>query len=479
MTRSPDPWDCVHDGTTLRGLAALRRAHPTRWAHRMHAAARRVGLTASVAEALRAGGLGLLLPYDADEAAASRLKATRQAARLLVDWYGDVPLGDVTERWLLRERRRQARQAEVSRDQVSRCFSLLRKLALRAARHEHEPARVLARLPPRKRKPLGWPAERPLPHGPTVEALMMDSAHHKDHRVSAAVALQAHVGATSCRVLALRVRDVDLDQGMVFVAIPGPDRRLVREAYVLTADARQAIQPWLRQRKRFGPNALLFPMRGDPERPTKSITKAIRRACERLGVEPVTMQQIRRLAQANLRQAGGTRAQVRGSRRVRPRSKPASYRLLRRQSQALRGLSRRPLRRLPRRAPRACSADQPELGKRKRGPQELWPLERPGPRERSEPSAGAPRPEPRWDDPSASIESELRDRMRSTALPRDLPPLPPLPAQVVQLPASVVQHTTVHVHGATPAQVDVAVQQAVALGMSLAEVLRRLGMNET
>lgn len=457
-------WDCVRDATTLRGLAALRRERPRDWHRVMRGAARRVGLGATVGEALRAGGQGRLLPDDPSPAAANRLKAARSAARWLVGWCGAVRLGAVTEAWLQRERRRQAKAAEVSRDQVGRAFTLLRKLALRAARQDRVPARVRPRCTRGRRAPVAEPPPRPAVDWGTVEALMSDA---QDLRVRCAVTLQAHVGASPGRVLALRVGDVDVRRGVVWVGVPGLDEQVVREPYALPADAAQAVLPWLLRRAgRGGDSALLFPQRGDARRPTRSISRALRRAAEQFGGEPVTLQEVRRLAQGCLRRMGGTRAQVRGSRRVRPRRSPESGRRLDRQRRSWRALPAGG-RRLALRAPRRCGADEPEL--RRRGRRGAWRASTPVVRTGGGAGGQAVGVAVQSSESETPAEAAITEMVTGPGW-RPGPVLAVPPAFTV--PKVVVEHRTVHVHGASQAEVDAVAQQAFATGVAVPGLIR-------
>lgn len=459
---------CVRDATTLAGLADLRRAHPDDWHRVMRRSAERVGLGATVGEALRLGGQGLLLPDYATDAAANQLKANRATARLAMRWFGQVRLEDVTEEWLRRERVRLAEWGEVSGQRTGRCITLLRRLALRAARHDRVQPRVRPRGPSGRMRRLGSRPDRPQAEWGDLELLLARATP----RVRAALAIQAHVGASPGRVLALRVRDVEVTRGTVWVRLPGPDERLIREPFVLPPDAMRAVRPWLRKRARLGPDALLFPRRGDPSRPTKSISKAIRREAERLGVGAVTLQSVRRLAQVGLREMGGTRAQVRGSRRVRPRRSQAHPRRLERQRRgwgfqlgAGRG-------RLPQRAPRSCDADQPELQSRK-------PVRRvevaPTPVVRQERPPVEVRPRTTGIDPSRDPLGWSWAMMDEAAVAGELPaivqPAQPEPAPVQ---TQATAHTTVYVQGHSEAQVHGLVQQAFSSGVLTAEMLRRL-----
>ena len=466
-------WPCAEDARTLAGLAALRRDRPDDWHLVMRARMRRVGLQATVGEAMRLGGQGALLPEHARDH--NRLKALRNAARLAVAWYGAVRLEEITEAWLRQERRRQAAEAEVSRDQASRCFTLLRRVALRAARVDRVPAKVRPRLTAKRRPRLAPPPERPIAEWFGVEGLMSDS---QDMRVRCAVTLQAHVGAATGRVLGLRVGDIERERGRVWVRIPGPDGRLVREPWVLPADAMSAVWPWHRHRSRLGADALLFPMRGDPRRPTKSINRAIRRQTDRMGLEPVTMQSVRRLAQLTLRGLGATRAQVRGSRRVRPARRPGADRRLARQRRRWMSLDEVP-QRLPLRAPRGCAADEPELRRRRRVPVR-WPSTPVVRRPRAAVGEGSRRAAGTAEEtPWAAVEAEVEERVRATGGPlveASLPELPDLPAPVpVPVPVPQVHRTTVQVRGYSQAELDAAVFQGAALGVTVEALLRRFG----
>jgi len=282
----PSRWACVRNATTLRGLAPLRRAHPTDWHLKMHQAAHRVGAAATVAAALRAGGQGLLLPESASEREANRLKKVRHCARRLVEAYGDVPLSGINEQWLLRERRGAHWRDECSKDVSGACFTLLRKLVYRAAMVDRRRPEVRSRMRPKRRSPIdAEPPTRNVARWGDVELLIA----HAEPRVRAAVVLQAHIGASPGRVLALRVGDLFLQEGAVRVWVPGPGDRLEPVYYALPPDAVRALRPWLQRRGQLGPEALLFPMRGAPTCPTRSLGRAVRRETRRLGLPPVTL----------------------------------------------------------------------------------------------------------------------------------------------------------------------------------------------
>ena len=279
-------------------------------------------------EALVAGGQGMLLPESASSREANRLKKLRHCARRLVKLHGDVRLSCIDEAWLQRQRRSARWRDECSKDVAGACFTLLRKQVYRAALVERSPPSVNPRLPPRRRRPLeSEPPRRDVARWGDVELLMA----HAEARVRAAVVLQAHIGASPGRVLALRVGDVLWSEGVVRVLVPGVGGRLRPVLYALPADAMRALRPWFQRRSQLGVDALLFPMRGSPRRPTRSIAKALRRETKRLGLPPVTMQEVQRLARAGLRDMWGTRAQVRGSMRVRPSGRGVSPKLLERQ----------------------------------------------------------------------------------------------------------------------------------------------------
>ncbi len=81
-------WPCVSDATHCVGLEALRKQHPQSWHEEMRWAARLVGPKATVAEALRAGGMGALLPQGPTDRDANRLKKRRDCARRLIEAHG-------------------------------------------------------------------------------------------------------------------------------------------------------------------------------------------------------------------------------------------------------------------------------------------------------------------------------------------------------------------------------------------------------
>ena len=125
---------CILDATTLDGLAELRRSHPHEWHRLLRATARHARPSDTVAEALRRGSAPACLPTDSSPAAANRLKRPRHCAHRLVICYGDVSVREIDDRWLARERRRQAveRQLSSSSALIGACFTLLRQLVASA-----------------------------------------------------------------------------------------------------------------------------------------------------------------------------------------------------------------------------------------------------------------------------------------------------------------------------------------------------------
>ena len=457
-------WACVRDATTLRDLAALRRTRPTDWHLKMHQAAQRVGASATVAEALRVGGQGVLLPESASDREANRLKKVRHCARRLVEAYGDVRLSGIDERWLLRERRGAYWRDACSKDVAGACFTLLRKLVYRAAIVDRHRPRVRSRLRPLRRSPIdAEPPRRTVARWGDVELLIA----HAEPRVRAAVVLQAHIGASPGRVLELRVGDLFLQDGAVRVWVPGPGDRLEPVYYALPPDAVRALRPWLRRRARLGSEALLFPMRGAPTRPTRSLGKALRRETRRLGLPPVTLQEVQRLARAGLRDMGGTWAQVRGSKRVRPTLRRPSPKLLARHRQGWSFQQGAGDVEVPLRAPRHCGADQPEQGRRsKRGREGAWPVT---PVVRNAKPPGEPGPRARVDPAPAMV------------LPREVEPTRtnewPVPglALAENVPTAASTHTTVLVRGYTQDELMTVFQQGVSAGVGLSEWGRTRG----
>jgi len=323
----------------------------------MRSAVPEIGPDPTVEEALRFGGYGELLPRASTDREANRLKKLRHCARQLEKVYGRVRLLSISEGKMQGERLRFDDRAQVGRDVSSACFTLLRKLA------RHAQAGIGLELlqptvPQRRRAPAGPPPSRREACWDDLEILIARARP----RVRAALALQAHIGATPTRVLSLRVRDIQFGSGIALVSVPGHGGGAARVPYAIPPDAMKAITPWLRRRARHGPDAFLFPMRGDSSRPTRSINRAIRREERLLGNRAPTMQEVRRLTQAGLRDIYATRAQVRGSAR---RRKTGRYRLTRKRLERQRerwlfqlGAADRPV---TLRAPRRCASDEPEL----------------------------------------------------------------------------------------------------------------------
>ena len=370
---------CVTDATHLRGLADLRRRFPRSWAKKMRHVASPVGPEATVAEALRAGGMGLLLPRASTDAEARRLKKLRHCARKVMRAYGDVQIDTIDDAWLRRARRRADVHMDVGRDVAGAAFTLLRKVVF-AAQEWGGTVRVRARLAPRRRPEMGSPPDRPVAPWPTLEFLVSRGRL----RTRALVALGMHIGASSTRVLGMRVRDLDLDAGLAWCRIPGRGQTN-RIRYPLPRDAARAIRPWWNRMRTRGPDAPLFPQRGRPRRPTRSVNRALRQEARRWGLEPTTMAAIRRYGQAGLRGVGAVRSQVRGSARRPSVGRGIRERDLDRQRAAWAFQLGAEERAVPSRAPRRCHADEPERTRRRlpRG----WRAERhrPTPLERRTP----------------------------------------------------------------------------------------------
>ena len=361
MATATARWPCIHDATTLAGLAALRRAHPDRWHTKMRKTAKSVGSSATVSEAMRAGGMGRLLPRGPGEPEARRLKKLRHSARMLCLYFGGTLLDCVNEAWMRRQL--QPLVDRLGRDRAGACLTLLRQV-VSAATLRKGGSPTLAPRAPRRRASIGPPPERPVAEWDTVELLTRKATP----RVRAAVCLQAHLGLTPGRVLELRVDDLHLDphEGTLRARVLGRDGRVVEQRFSLPPDACRAVSPWARAQRRKGHNAPLFPQRGAPKRSTASINRAIAREAARLIVEAPTMASIRRLAQVALRDLGASRAQVRGSARG-----PEVQRALSRAASLARQRSRWAFQQgaapqhLPLRAPARCPVNEPERGRRR------------------------------------------------------------------------------------------------------------------
>ncbi len=357
-------YPCIHDHTTLSGLAALRRARPHGWHHAMCASAASARPMDSVAHALRRGGSAACLPRDASPASAARLKKARFCARRLVACYGDVVLAEIDDRWLWRERRRQAIEGHLSRspDLIGACFTLLRQLA--ASARGAVPG-LRARLPPKVRPPLPRPKMPSAARRASLGAV--DSTLHAllpglPRWLSAALMVQRFVGMRPGRVLALSVDDVDEANHVVrFPARTGGPAL----SFVLPPGAWGWLRARLQEVAHRGPTALLFPQRGRARTPRRSISRALTRFCERRGVSRLTMAAVRRRAQADLRAAGACRAQVRGrgGRRLQVGQLAAALERVRFSWTNPVGDRTRPV---SRRAPRRCPPGWPELAWQRR-----------------------------------------------------------------------------------------------------------------
>ena len=316
LARAAAEWRCVRDATTLDGLAQLQANHPKNWADIMAQYHHSVGPDPTLAQALRAGAKGRLLPRASTEAEARRIKRPRHCARRLIAVFGDVLVRDIDERWMRTERERVFDRLSPSRELTSRCFTLLRQaghgVQLAAGR-----VRLHGRLRAKSRQAQGAAPLRQLADWGSVEQLIEKGPY----RIRAALALQLHVGLTPGRVLQLRVGDVDLANRYVSVWVRDARGERVRVSYPLPFDAARAIRPWHTEaRADRGKQGRLFPKRGAPKQATVSINRAIARAAVARKVQPVTMAGVRRIAQASLRDLGATRAQVRGSVRARGRT---------------------------------------------------------------------------------------------------------------------------------------------------------------
>ena len=391
------PWPCVTDATTCAGLSALRRHHPRSWHEHMGRASRRVGPEATVAEALRAGGMGELLPTGPTDRDANRLKKRRDCARRLIEAHGGTVLADIDDAWLYSRRRRAPRSpslGRLSRGRVTACYTLLRRV-VHAVQMRAGVPRVKARLAPRPRRPIGDPTERDVAPWPDLERLIESGPA----RIRAALVLALHVTARTGRVLALRVGDVKLGEGVVTVRVCDRAGRASTLRYPLPPRAVEAVRPWHQiRREKAGDDGRLFPMRGQPDRPTRSLSRAIRRAAKTLGCEPTTLAAVRVRGQAALRAARAPRGMVRGTGRVASKVQARVEARVRDAWEASYGTTRE---HVPQRAPARCSPNQPEVGRRRapRAPQDRidpTPLIGPDTVIRSHPQEDGPAPTSTW-----------------------------------------------------------------------------------
>lgn len=355
------PLPCVRDATTLQGLARLRARHPTSWSQRMRRAARIVAPDATVGEALRAGGMGHLLPRAATSAEANRLKKLRCCGRLLVRVHGHRRISDLDERWLRRARWSAPEDMSVGADLAGAAISLLRRV-VHAVQRRAGSVRVHRTLRPKKRRARGEAAQRePAPWG-AVEAVMFCP----EPRIAAAVAIQAHVGVSPGRVCSMRVGDLDLKSGTARFLIRGTgDGEFEWVLYALPARALQAIRPWWRLQRVCGADAPLFPQRRRPHLPVRDLARPLQAQLREAGVPRFALADVRRLAQTSLRNLGAMRAQVRGSAVKTSIGRPLTHRELARQRRAWSAEHGGQIGRLPKRAPRRCHADEPERRSRR------------------------------------------------------------------------------------------------------------------
>lgn len=309
---------CIHDATTLDGLAELRRSDPHSWHRLLRASARPARPSDTVAEALRRGGASACLPTDSSPAAANRLKKPRHCARRLLCCYGDVSVGEIDDRWLTRERRRQAVEGHLSCSPalIGACFTLLRQVAASANGRER---RVSPRLRPRRRAALprrcGTSSRARRTIGiDAVDAVLKAILVGLPLWLGAALHVQRHVGVSPIRVLALRVRDVNLAHRTVAFPASNGGPPLV---YPMPAAAWKWLCGRVAEVAGAGPDARLFPQRRRPKLARRSVQRTLSRICERRSLPRLSMALLRRRAQAELLAADACRAQLRG------RSSPA------------------------------------------------------------------------------------------------------------------------------------------------------------
>jgi integrase len=395
--------------------------------------------------------MGTLLPQGPTDRDANRLKKLRDCARRLTEAHGHVVLADIDETWLFSRRRRAPRNRHLehlARDRVSACFTLLRRL-VHAVQHKAGQPAAKAKLAPRVRRAIGDPAERKLAPWPDLELLIESGPP----RIRAALVLQLHVAARPGRVLALRVGDVSLGEGVVTVRVRDRAGRASTLRYPLTPQAVRALRPWHRVRRRkAGDNGLLFPMRGQSHRPTRSLNRAIRRAAATKGGAPVTMAAVRLRAQAALRAASAPRGMVRGTGGVDPALQTRIHGRLQAAWEESYGTPRE---HVPLRAPARCKPNQPEVGRR--------------PKRRERPDGLEPTPLVSRDagiTPTTTEEEHAVGTMwpEVEELSRLLDGMAP-PTRVVYVPAPAVSRQ------ARP-QVDLTHALAFALGLSTREVVR-------
>ena len=442
---------CLDDATILDGLAALRLAAPANWHVAMRRAARQVGPDATVAEALRAGGKGALLPQGCSDRDATSLRKPRDCARRLIEAYGDVVLADIDDAWLRRERLRAPTNRHLkrlSRGRAGACFTLLRQM-VHAVQREAGISAVTAKLPAQSRPPIGDRRGREPAPWPDLKRLIEEGPP----RIQAALILQLHVAARPGRVLALTVGDVDLTAGVVTVRVRSRAGGTSALRYPLTQRAVVGIQPWHEMRREeAGDGGLLFPMRGEPKRPTPSLSGAIRRAAAEQGCAPVTMAAVRLRAQAGLRAARAPRGMVRGTGGVAPALQVAHQPIIESDWGPPDGTPRE---HVPLRAPPQCQPHQPEVGRereRRGGLQSLAPTPQLG---------GATGMTPTPVDEQPNTETACPEYKELARLMSQLP----VPTQTTRVPLPVASTLS-------PPERHVTHALAFALGLTTEELLR-------
>jgi hypothetical protein len=302
------------------------------------------------------------LPTDPSSAAANRLKKPRHCARRLLCCYGDVSVGEIDDRWLARERRRQAAEGHLSRSPAltGACFTLLRQLAASVQGRER---RVSPRLRPRRRAALpsvcGPSSTRHRTIGiDAVDAVLKALQVGLPLWLGAALHVQRHVGVSPVRVLALKVRDVNLAHKTVSFPAPNGGPPLV---YPLPAAAWRWVCGRVAEVARAGADARLFPQRRRPKFARRSLQRTLSRICERRSLPRLSMALLRSRAQAELLAADACRAQLRGrsSPALGPAALAAAVERIRAATEQEEDHGR-PIERVPRRAPHRCPPGRAE-----------------------------------------------------------------------------------------------------------------------
>lgn len=363
------------DPTSLVGLRTLMREDPVAWPTKL-AQGRGTYRGNDVGGLLRSGLFGGLIPRGPDDQKFREHRAIVSRWMPILDALDIRAIDERTLRRILvdgRDARVVGSQSRWKKD-ASFLRRLLRDLQL-ARLGRTRLAEKWRRIPP-------FPSAHGGPgHLPTlrdVQLLLSRAATRREGgelRVAIALALGGRL--TSAEIVELRLEDLDELGGVVRVRI---GCRRGRPAATCARDVPLPRFCWdlIRDLPHWGrPIGWLFTHRGDPSHQARDLPGRLRRLSPPLLGESVTLGDIRRLGQAIMRAANGSRGAVRGV--VRDDRRRAGGEQTRFYQDQL-WLAERWTRlmappadpvRLPRRAPKGCAVVEPERAAAKRRVQRL------------------------------------------------------------------------------------------------------------